>query len=227
MNPKIAFLDVDHTLTSRATGLRAMVEAVRRGYVPFRRLLVLPLIAFWYRLGVDRRRDGRFLPSKYPALRGLTSEQLRSLGEQGYRNKIRSDVYPEAPALIGRLRRNGYRIALATSSFDFIIEPLARELGVDGLIANSLEIRDGLTTGRLVDGMTFGRTKRDRCFAMMSELGAEPAACAFFSDSIHDLPLLEEVGTPVAVNPDPGLRRIARKRGWKILRFGLSTDPGI
>jgi phosphoserine phosphatase len=68
-----------------------------------------------------------------------------------------------------------------------------------------------------VDGPAFGAEKLSRARALIERLGLSGADCAFYSDSVHDLPLLEAVARPVAVNPDHRLKRIARRRGWEII----------
>ena len=107
---------------------------------------------------------------------------------------------------------------LATSSVDFIVAPLAAYLDVNGVLATNLEFSDGACTGRF-DGLPmFRREKKERVLAFLAEHAIDPRDCSFYSDSIYDLPLLESVGRPVAMNPDFRLRRVARRRGWPIMR---------
>src|SRR5208282_6621511 len=108
-------------------------------------------------------------------------------------------------------------IVLATSSLDFIVRPLADYIGAESVLASGLELEDGRCTGRLAGAALFGAAKRDAVLAFARSRGVALADCAFYSDSIHDLPLLLEVGEPVAVAPDRRLRREARSRGWPIL----------
>jgi phosphoserine phosphatase len=108
---------------------------------------------------------------------------------------------------------------LATSSLDFIVAPLATHLGAGGILATTLQFVNGACTGQIAGTPMFRREKKNRVLAYLAQEGVAPSDCSFYSDSIYDLPLLEEVGRPVAVNPDFRLRRIARSRGWPILNL--------
>jgi HAD superfamily hydrolase (TIGR01490 family) len=210
----IEFFDVDHTLTHRSSGGRYVTLAMRRGVVPRRLLLVLPWYSLTYKLGVFRLRA---YEEGFPYLKGLPRSTLESLARESFDSTLKHDLFPEAVELVRKLRGQGRRVVLATSSLDFIVAPLAEHLGVDGVIATALEFKDGVCTGRL-DGMPmFRREKKEKVLAFAASQGARLSDCGFYSDSIYDLPLLESVGRPVAVNPDIRLRRIARARGWPIM----------
>ena len=169
-----------------------------------------------YRLGVMRlraRADG------LPPLRGIRRETLESIAQESFERWLKADIFPGAVALVRRLHGEGRRVMLATSSIDFIVAPLARYLGIDGVLATSLEFEDGVCTGRLVGAPAFRGDKKNAVLAWLAETGTPSDACSFYSDSAYDLPLLEAVGRPVAVNPDFRLRRIARARGWTIIEL--------
>jgi HAD superfamily hydrolase (TIGR01490 family) len=210
----IEFFDVDHTLTRRSSGGRYVALAMRRGVVPRRLLLVLPWYSLTYKLGVFRLRA---YEEGFPYLRGLARSTLESLAQESFDGALKQDLFPRGVELVRTLRGQGSRVVLATSSLDFIVAPLAEYLGVEEVLATALEFTNGVCTGRLDGVPMFRREKKDRVLAFASAQGVPPAECAFYSDSIYDLPLLESVGRPVAVNPDVRLRRIARARGWPIM----------
>ncbi len=218
----IEFFDVDHTLTRRSSGGRYVALAMRRGVVPRRLLFVLPWYSLTYRLGIFRLRayEGGF-----PYLSGLARATLERLAQESFDATLKNDLFPEAVELVRTLRGQGGRVILATSSLDFIVAPLAEYLGTDGVLATALEFHDGICTGRLDGVPMFRREKRERVLAFASTQGVQPSDCGFYSDSIYDLPLLESVGRPVAMNPDIRLRRIARARGWPIMDMSRSR-PG-
>ena len=87
---------------------------------------------------------------------------------------------------------------------------------MDKIIATQLEYIDGICTGNFASPPVFGPEKMKRVLSFIKEIGSDISTCSFYSDSYHDIPLLEAVADPVAVNPDYRLRREALKRGWKI-----------
>ncbi|HVO37603.1 MAG TPA: HAD family hydrolase [Spirochaetia bacterium] len=212
----IDFFDVDHTITRRSSGARFVSLAIRRGILPRRVLLVLPWYSFTYRLGLLRLKDYK---DGFPYLRGIPRSVLKQIARESFETRLRGDIYPEAVQVIAERRKLGRRVTLASSSLDFIIDPLAGFLGIDTVLATSLEFLGEECTGRVAGIPMLGREKRERVLQFISESGEDPRECAFYSDSIFDVPLLESVGHPVAVNPDIRLRRIARSRGWRILSF--------
>jgi HAD superfamily hydrolase (TIGR01490 family) len=210
----IDFFDVDHTLTRRSSGSRFVSLAMRKGLLPLRLLVILPWYSLTYRLGVFRLRE---YDQGFPYLQGIPRSRLEQLARESFESRLKGDLFEAAVGLVRRMRAEGRRIVLATSSLDFIVAPLAEHLGVDGLLATTLEFVDGACTGRIVGVPMFRREKKVRVLEFLSAEGVLPEDCSFHSDSIYDLPLLESVGRPVAVNPDPRLRRIARRRGWEIM----------
>lgn len=214
--PGIDFFDVDHTLTRRSSGTRFVGLAMRRKVLPLRLLLVMPWYSVMYKLGLFKMRD---YVDGFPYLRGIQQSTLEKIAEDSFESRLKGDLFEEAVVLVRQRRAEGRRVILATSSIDFIVAPLAAHLGVDGILATTLQFEDGACTGRIVGTPMFRREKKNRVLAYLAAEGVAASECSFYSDSIYDLPLLEEVGRPVAVNPDFRLRRIARGRGWPIVNL--------
>jgi HAD superfamily hydrolase (TIGR01490 family) len=209
----IAFFDVDHTITSGSTGRRFAEAAARRGLLKLRDLAVIPINYLLYRLGSG---GASLFEGEFPAIRGLAKDELEDLAREVFELRTRHALRPSLVGRIQSIKAEGGRIVLATSSLDFIVAPLAERIGADEVLASSLEYSGGRCTGRLAKAL-FGPAKRDGARTCAAASGVELSECSFFSDSIHDLPLLSEVGEPVAVDPDGRLRRVARSRGWEIM----------
>lgn len=124
---------------------------------------------------------------------------------------------PNAEALLAEHRAAGDFLLVITSTNRFIVEPICQRLGVDDLIATEPELVDGRYSGQVVGVPSYreGKVTRLRDWLEGRDWRLEDAC--FYSDSINDLPLLEEVGRPVAVDPDDALREIAGQRGWEII----------
>jgi len=114
----------------------------------------------------------------------------------------------------------GDLVVIVTGATRYAAEPLARELGIDHVVCTELEVDEaGRFTGRLVPPMCYGSGKIVRTRRLADELGFSLTDAVFYSDSITDRPLLEEVREPVVVNPDLRLHRLAKRRGWRIERW--------
>ncbi len=140
---------------------------------------------------------------------------------------VRPALHPTALALVQRHRDAGDRLAIVTATNEFVTRPIAALFGIDDLIATELE-RDarGRVTGAIRGTAAFREGKIARVCDWLAASGQTLASyerSIFYSDSTNDLPLLEQVSHPVATNPGPALERIARERGWPVLR--LFDDP--
>jgi HAD superfamily hydrolase (TIGR01490 family) len=218
MAPGIAFFDVDHTVVKRSTGRYFISVGVRRGLLPLSMLISVPVYYLRYRYG---HLDRYSLEIQLPALAGHRVRELEEIAIEAFETKERDDIFPQAVREVEASRERGMEVVFASSSLDIILQPLAEHLGVETLLATSLEFEDGVSTGKLSGNPLLGAEKRVQAERCADERGIAMADCAFYSDSYHDIPLLEEVGRPVAVNPDRRLREHAQRRGWEIARYEL------
>jgi HAD superfamily hydrolase (TIGR01490 family) len=106
---------------------------------------------------------------------------------------------------------------IITATNRFVTGPIAQRLGVETLIATECEMVDGRYTGRSTDVPCFREGKVTRLNRWLEETGYSLEDSYFYSDSMNDLPLLEQVTHPIAVDPDPNLRAEAEKRGWPVI----------
>ena len=133
------------------------------------------------------------------------------------RDCIEPIILPKAVKLIEQHRGAGDQLMIITATNRFVTDPIARRLGVRTLLATECEQRNGRYTGRSTDIPCFREGKVTRLQRWMLENGHDLTDSCFYSDSLNDLPLLERVTHPVAVDPDPTLRAEAERRGWKII----------
>ncbi len=157
------------------------------------------------------------------ALRPLaahTREELEGWHAEFMAARIVPMIAPQARALVRAHREAGDLCAIITATNSFVTAPIAREFGVEHLIATEPELRHGRFTGRVAGTPCFRDGKLRRLEEWLAGLGrrlADFAESAFYSDSHNDLPLLERVTRPVAVDPDPQLAAEARRRGWAVI----------
>ncbi len=212
---KIDFFDFDHTIIRGSSAPLFLTMGVRRGLFPPISLAYIPFFFLQFYIGALNTGSRRWY---FSLLEGKSRSSFEELSQAAL-DKLKSMTYPQARSLIARLKREGHSVVLATSSLDIIVNPLARHLGIDEVIASALEFEADRCTGRLVDGPLLKERKREKVLEYLQGKAVDWGDCSFYSDSIYDISLLESVGNPVAVNPDPRLRRVAKKRGWPILRF--------
>ncbi|WP_165679478.1 HAD family hydrolase, partial [Metapseudomonas otitidis] len=120
-------------------------------------------------------------------------------------------------ALLDEHRAAGDRLVIITATNRFITGPIAERLGVDDLLATECEMLDGRYTGRSTDVPCFREGKVVRLERWLTENGLSLDDASFYSDSVNDMPLLERVSRPVAVDPDDRLRAEAQARGWAVI----------
>ena len=150
---------------------------------------------------------------------GCSREELRAVSRECFEAVVRERLYEEGVDLLRRYREAGSRVALLSSTSPFILEEVRRHLRCDDALATEFAFEDGVLTRRMVGPAVFGQGKVLKAREHARHHGAVLDACAFYSDNVTDLPLLEAVGHPFVVNPDGGLRRVALARGWPVLWF--------
>ncbi len=141
--------------------------------------------------------------------------------EQWHREFMRDCVEPiittKAVALLEQHRAAGDKLLIITATNRFVTGPIAARLGVDTLLATECEMVDGRYTGKTTDVPCFKEGKVTRLNRWLAETGMNLEDSYFYSDSMNDLPLLEKVANPFAVDPDPTLRAEAERRGWPVI----------
>ena len=153
-----------------------------------------------------------FLEMALKPLAENTPEQLAAWHQQFMASKIEPHILPKAEELLARHRTKGDTLLIITATNRFITGPIAERLGVDDLIAVEPEMVDGRYTGR-VDGVpSYREGKVIRLQAWLEAQDLTMDGAWFYSDSHNDLPLLEKVDHPVAVDPDDTLRKVAEER---------------
>jgi len=214
----IALFDLDDTLLdgdSNHLWGRFLVERGVLEAAPFERLQAR--YDAEYRAGKIAFEE--YLSFTAGPLRQRSSEELSAWQRQFATQHAESALFPQAVALVDSHRRRGHALVLITATNRFFVEPFARVLGVHALLASELEQVDGCYTGRPLGEPCYREGKLRRFRAWLDAEGQARGETWFYSDSHNDIPLLEHVDNPVAVNPDAALRSLAEARRWPILQF--------
>jgi HAD superfamily hydrolase (TIGR01490 family) len=210
-----AFFDLDRTLLRRSSAL-ALAPAFRRRGIITRRLMIEA--AAWQVLfmlrGASHEAVRRAAEDGLLVLRGHTPAEMRELVAESLETVLRPLVYAQSLDLVERHRKRGEPVYIVSATLQEIVQAIADDLGFDGALGTVCEVVDGAYTGKAIRAL-HAEAKADCIRSLDHDLAASTA----YSDSHTDLPFLEAVGHPVAVNPDRGLRKIAAARDWPILEF--------
>lgn len=177
-------------------------------------------VAWWVLLYTFNLIDAPRVAAKAVSqLAGMSETAMSARCDDWFQSYVARHVSDAARAAVRRHRDRGDLLAIATGASPYAARPLARMLQIPHVLASEIEVAEGMFTGRPVLPLCYGDGKVARARALLEAGGIELGDATFYSDSITDLPLLEAVGEPVVVNPDPRLMRIARQRGWPIERW--------
>ena len=210
----IAFFDLDLTILD-VNSAHLWVRTERQlGHISLGQLLRAAWLLTRYRLGASELDDA--LLSAIKTLEGQRESEFNARIDEFYEREVRGRVRPGALDAIAAHRARGDRCYLMTSASSHLSARFARDLSLNGSLAQRFEVSEGRFTGRPKEGLCFGAGKLTHARALIEELGATLESCTFYTDSASDLPLLEAVGSPQVVHPDRRLARIATRRGWPI-----------
>jgi HAD superfamily hydrolase (TIGR01490 family) len=216
-----AFFDVDNTMMMGASIFHFARGLAARKFFTNSDLARFALQQVKFRVAGKESRDG-IRASREQALSfvaGHTVDELNALGEEIYDELMADKIWPGTRALAQMHLDAGQRVWLVTATPVELATIIARRLGLTGALGTVAEHEDGVYTGRLVGEMLHGPAKAHAVRALAAREGLDLRRCTAYSDSANDVPMLSVVGTAVAVNPDSGLREVARKRNWEIRDF--------
>jgi HAD superfamily hydrolase (TIGR01490 family) len=171
-----------------------------------------------YTLGVlDHERVARIVVAE---IRGMPETVLAARCDDWFPRYVERHVTDAGREAVRRHREAGHLCAIVTGASPYTSRPLARLLGIDHVVSTVFELdAERRFTGRPEMPLCLGPGKVERAERLAQAQGFRLEDAVFYTDSISDLPLLERVAEPVAVNPDPRLERVASRRGWRIERW--------
>ena len=216
----LALFDLDRTLVRKDTAGLFVRYEYRHGLISKARVARVALWRLLYTAGVvDSERVARQVLSWY---RGREEAELRQVTGNWFESDVAPLICERGRHAIAEHRARGDVIAVVTASTQFVAERVAVALEIDHVVCTEVDSVGGRLTGELRGPLCFGRgklTKVEQFVQSLSDPGIRVSGATAYTDSVTDLPLLQAVGSPVAVNPDPRLRAHAREQGWPIQRW--------
>ncbi len=221
----IAFYDLDGTLVDLNLVHATLYILANLGEWSGRASYLLAFAARLPRIFLAEQNDRRLLNKEmFAVFRGVSRSRLRLMGEEYCERILVKHLYPRAVEMIEANRAAGIEPVLVTGSPDFVVEPLARHLGIADFAANRFIYRAGRATGRLAEPIMASDEKADWCAEYAGQRGIDLRDCWGYADSHYDLAFLAALGHPVCVNPDRKLRTAASSRHWPIIHFEKNTN---
>jgi HAD superfamily hydrolase (TIGR01490 family) len=220
MSRAAAFFDLDKTLMAGSSGMPFARVAANHGIVSRRRLVGWGLEHLRYRLrGTTDERTTEVLKQARDLIAGVPARDLERMNPE-VMAAILPRIYPQMLDEVHAHQDAGRATFIVSAAGNGVVEPLAAVLGLDGGIGTRYEVDDeGAFTGRFDGPFVYGPGKVEAMRAFAAAHDIDLAESYAYSDSISDLPMLEAVGHPVAVNPDPALAEVAKREGWQAMRF--------
>jgi HAD superfamily hydrolase (TIGR01490 family) len=214
-----AFFDLDKTIIARSSTLAFSRAFFDGGLITRRSALRSAYAQFVFgRSGADHEQMEKMRAYLSQLAAGWHVQTVRDIVAETLHTIVDPMVYDEAVGLIEEHRTAGRDVVIVSTSGAEVVEPIGQMLGVDHVIATQMVVEAGRYTGEIAF-YAFGPNKAAAIRKLAAEQGYDLARSYGYSDSETDLPLLETVGRPHAVNPDRTLRRVAAERDWPVLRF--------
>lgn len=219
--PRIAFFDVDNTLTRGSTLYFLGKGMYERGFFTKRDIGAWVLANIRFRMTGTEKSEviARFQKSATDFIAGHKVDEIRKIGEEIYTEFVSPSLWEGTMAIAQRHLNAGDEVWLVTASPQDFAELIAEKLGFTGALGTQAESKDGKYTGNLIGPLLHGKEKASAVIKLTTERKINIKECFAYSDSHNDLPLLNTVGHPNAINPDAKLRIISFSSGWPVHDF--------
>ena len=214
----IAFFDLDRTILDCNSATLWVKRQVREGRMRRVDALKMGGMILMYQLGSGN--IDRAVKQAIRELEGQREDEIRRRTQEFWDEEIVSRIRPGARLAIEKHRAAGDTLVLLTGSSTYLSQCALELLGMDDILCTLFESVDGVFTGE--GTLCYGSGKLVAAQAYVDERTTSWSECTFYTDSYTDISVLEVVGLPVAVHPDPRLLRKAKKAGWTVADWGTS-----
>lgn len=213
-----AFFDLDNTVIQGASVFQLAKGLYKRGFFPTKVIVHAVWLQLYFRV-VGRENPKHIEDARSAGLsfiKGHTVRELEEVGHEVYEKSIVRRIWPGTRAIAQLHLDAGQQVWLVTAAPVEVAGIIAARLGLSGAVGTTAEHVDGVYTGHLVGEMLHGPAKAEAIQALAATHGLDLARCFAYSDSVNDLPMLEVVGHPCAINPDSRLLAHAQSHDWEV-----------
>lgn len=221
--PRVAaFFDLDKTIIATSSAFAFGREFMHNGLITTSEALQMSLAKATYMIAGQSSEQMDSTRDQLAALvAGWSVEQVRTIASETMHNVVTPAIYAEARELIAFHRNAGHDVIIISASASHLVDLIAQELGIDQVVATELEVDNGRFTGEILFYCK-GAAKAQAITDLAAENNYDLSVSYAYSDSATDIPMLQAVGNPIAVNPDRAMKKAALENGWEIRTF---RDP--
>ena len=214
---RVAFFDLDRTLIAVYSAVPLLMEQVKAKQVS----VVGAAQQIFMALGLSRDVYDfeEVLDSAIGMLEGVSEQEFIRIGDRLFHKHLQKKLYAEAQELVDTHRQLGHHLVIVSSATRYQIEPVAEALGIETILCTELEVRAGEFTGVVKGEPCWAEGKLNAGLAWSKQHKVNLKNAWFYTDALEDLPLLDAVGHPVAINPSQALEDHARSAAWPICKF--------
>ncbi|ASR39774.1 inhibition of morphological differentiation protein [Prauserella marina] len=217
--PVAAFFDLDKTIIASSSALAFSKPFLRKGLINRRAALKSAYAQLVFALsGADADKTERLRAEISALCAGWDVAQVRAVVNETLHDVVAPLVYAEAAELIAEHKAKGHDVIVLSAAGEEVVTPIADMLGTTRSMGTRMEVIEGRYSGEL-EFYCYGEQKAVAAKRFAAEYGYDLGACHAYTDSSTDIPLLEVVGNPHAVNPDRILRKHATEHGWQVHSF--------
>jgi putative phosphoserine phosphatase/1-acylglycerol-3-phosphate O-acyltransferase len=212
-----AFFDLDRTLIKGFSASKFLKTRILSGKMKNREIVAQFGGALVYAVGDKNFASLAAIGAK--GVKGIKEDVFKQVGEEVYYKYLAKAIYPESRALVAAHLAKGHTVAIISAATPYQVTPVASDLGIEHVMCTKMEVVNGKFTGNIVEPACWGEGKAHASQVLSDTLNLDLSKSYFYTDSAEDMPLLDMVGNPVAINPDKELSAKAYVNDWPVYRF--------
>ena len=218
---RVAFFDVDNTLLKGSTLFFLGRGMYQRGFFTKKDISAFVLANLRYRLTGKENRDEivRFQNAACEFIKGQNVIEIEKIGQEIYEEYVSPAIWQGTVEIAQEHLAKGEEVWLVTATPLDMANLMAKRLGFTGALGTKAETKDGIYTGKMIGNLLHGREKAVAIKELSQSKSFDLKNCYAYSDSHHDIPLLESVGNPRVINPDTLLEIRAYRDNWPVYDF--------